>query len=78
MRPQHLEAYDYWEQARPHRIDALTRFLRIATWHATHNDPHGWWAHHVTWALRRLEACGYTFPDVDPNPIRHDQTRLAA
>ena len=47
------------------RIDALTRYLAYATFMAIlEADSAGWWSIHVAWTLRRLEACGYRFPEV--------------
>lgn len=60
------------------RIDALTRYLAYATWMAIlEADSTGWWSRHVAWTLRRLEACGYRFPEVEV-PFQDATRRWAA
>lgn len=63
-----LLTLDQQIELRSLRVDRLCRFLDLAVHHAR-RDPHSaWWRHHVAWAIRRLEALGYTFPEIDNSP----------
>jgi hypothetical protein len=68
--PDRLSTLAEWQARRRLRIDRLTVFLAEAVVMAHHeNDAHGWWSRHVAWAIRRLEALGHTFPEVDSSPL---------
>jgi hypothetical protein len=59
-----------WQTRRRLRIARLSLFLgRATTIIATDNDPTGWWAAHAIWAIQRLEALDYRFPEVDITPL---------
>lgn len=68
--------YSYWATAyevehggvslRDARIEALCWFLARCVRAAPCLDRSGaWWSEHALWAVQRLDALGYEFPDVD-------------
>jgi hypothetical protein len=69
-----------WAQRRLVRIDRLCTFLRHAVLMAEHeNDAHGWYSRHVVWAISRLVALGYEFPECDElAPAFRELHRIAA
>jgi hypothetical protein len=71
----HTIAHQRWQRTRLRRIDQLCTFLRIAVHMAElENDPHGWWSHHVAWAITRLDNLDYRFPELEHQPPKHALT----
>lgn len=61
------------------RIDALSVFLGHCVRHAVlDNDCQSWHSQHVVWAINRLAALGYGFPETAPNAYIPRRLRAVA